>query len=155
MPDSWWGTLGDRPTSDGKTARECQFLGAPATFPIGAIVIAAMMHCPVILFFAFIAGQSPRNLFLKFADEIVLNREHRAEDGPVLDAARYVDRLDIISPDLALATGSTLSIPSGIDICGSRHQAPVRLNLVEVRFAILYRLVRSRPHGANPGKLSG
>ena len=87
------GTLGDRPTSDGKTA-QCQFLGAPATFPIGAIVIAAMMHCPVILFFGIYRGGNRYEIYFeKFADEIVLNREHRAE-GIQYWTQRYVDRLE-------------------------------------------------------------
>jgi predicted LPLAT superfamily acyltransferase len=87
------GTLGDRPTSDGKTAH-CQFLGAPATFPIGAIVIAAMMHCPVILFFGIYHGGNRYEIYFeKFADEIVLNREHRSEDIQHW-TQRYVDRLE-------------------------------------------------------------
>jgi len=87
------GTLGDRPTSDGKTV-QCQFLGAPATFPIGAIVIAAMMHCPVILFFGIYRGGNRYEIYFeKFADEIVLNREHRAE-GIQHWTQRYVDRLE-------------------------------------------------------------
>jgi predicted LPLAT superfamily acyltransferase len=87
------GTLGDRPTSDGKTA-QCQFLGAPATFPIGAIVISAMMHCPVILFFGIYRGGNRYEIYFeKFADEIVLNRERRAEDIRHW-TQRYVDRLE-------------------------------------------------------------
>jgi predicted LPLAT superfamily acyltransferase len=87
------GTLGDRPTSDGKTA-QCHFLGAPATFPVGAIVIAAMMHCPVILFFGIYRGGNRYEIYFeKFADEIVLNREHRAE-GIQYWTQRYVDRLE-------------------------------------------------------------
>jgi predicted LPLAT superfamily acyltransferase len=87
------GTLGDRPTSDGKTV-QCQFLGAPATFPIGAIVIAAMMHCPVILFFGIYRGGNRYEIYFeKFVDEIVLNREHRAE-GIQYWTQRYVDRLE-------------------------------------------------------------
>ena len=87
------GTLGDRPTSDGKIA-QCHFLGAPATFPIGAIVIAAMMHCPVILFFGLYRGGNRYEIYFeKFADEIVLNREHRAE-GIQYWTQRYVNRLE-------------------------------------------------------------
>src|SRR2546423_5903767 len=87
------GTLGDRPTSDGKTV-QCQFLGAPATFPIGAIVIAAMMHCPVILFFGIYRGSNCYEIYFeKFADEIVLNRDHRTEDIQ-LWTQRYVNRLE-------------------------------------------------------------
>src|SRR6266481_448070 len=44
------GMLGDRVSSGGKTT-QCQFLGAPATFPAGPILLAAMMRCPIILFF--------------------------------------------------------------------------------------------------------
>src|SRR6266567_6263074 len=35
------GTLGDRVSNDGKTT-QCQFLGRPAAFPVGPIVLAAM-----------------------------------------------------------------------------------------------------------------
>jgi predicted LPLAT superfamily acyltransferase len=87
------GTLGDRPTSDGKTA-QCQFLGAPATFPIGAILIAAMMHCPVILFFGLYHGGNRYEIFFeRFTEEIVLNRDRRAEDIQHW-TQRYVDRLE-------------------------------------------------------------
>lgn len=87
------GTLGDRPTSDGKTV-QCQFLGAPATFPIGAIVIAAMMHCPVILFFGIYRGGNRYEIhFERFADEIILNRDQRKEEIQRW-TQRYVDRLE-------------------------------------------------------------
>lgn len=87
------GTLGDRPTSDGKTV-QCRFLGAPATFPIGAIVIAAMMHCPVILFFGIYRGGNRYEIYFeKFADEIVLNRDRRVKDIQHW-MQRYVDRLE-------------------------------------------------------------
>src|SRR5436305_10028688 len=87
------GTLGDRPTSDGKTAK-CQFLGAPATFPIGAILIAAMMHCPVILFFGLYHGGNRYEIFFeRFTEKIVLNRNRRAEDIQYW-TQRYVDRLE-------------------------------------------------------------
>ncbi len=44
------GMLGDRVFGADKTTR-CDFLGAPATLPSGPILIAATMHCPVVLFF--------------------------------------------------------------------------------------------------------
>src|SRR5438270_920454 len=44
------GMLGDRTSANDKTTR-CQFLGATAEFPAGPILLAAVMHCPVILFF--------------------------------------------------------------------------------------------------------
>jgi predicted LPLAT superfamily acyltransferase len=87
------GTLGDRPTSDGKTV-QCRFLGALATFPIGAILISAMMHCPVILFFGIYRGGNRYEIYFeKFADEIVLNRDHRTDDVQHW-TQRYVDRLE-------------------------------------------------------------
>ncbi len=87
------GILGDRPTSDGKTAR-CDFLGAPATFPAGPILLAAVMHCPVILFFGIYRGGNRYDIYFEsFADEVGLQRERRAEDvqGWI---QRYVKRLE-------------------------------------------------------------
>src|SRR5207244_6649570 len=52
---SFVGILGDRVSSGDKTTR-CQFLGASATFPAGPVLLAAMMHCPVILFFGLYRG---------------------------------------------------------------------------------------------------
>ncbi len=49
------GTLGDRVSNNGKTAR-CEFLGRSAAFPVGPIVLAAMTHRPVILFFGLYRG---------------------------------------------------------------------------------------------------
>src|SRR5881275_2512141 len=87
------GTLGDRISSDGKTA-QCQFLGAPVTFPAGPIMLAAVMHCPVILFFGIYRGGNRYEIYFeRFADEIVLNREHRAE-GIQYWTQRYADRLE-------------------------------------------------------------
>lgn len=87
------GTLGDRPTTDGKTSR-CQFLGAPATFPAGAILLAAAMHCQIILFFGLYRGGNRYEVhFEKFAEEVVLRRENRAQD--LQDwTQRYVNRLE-------------------------------------------------------------
>lgn len=87
------GALGDRPTSDGKTVR-CQFLGAPATFPAGPVLLAATMHCPIFLFFGFYRGGNRYEIhFEKLADEIVLNREQRAEDIQ-LWTQHYAHRLE-------------------------------------------------------------
>ncbi len=73
------GMLGDRVASGDKTT-QCQFLGASATFPAGPILLAAMMHCPVILFFGLYRGGNRYEIcFEHFADEIVLDRDRRAE----------------------------------------------------------------------------
>lgn len=87
------GILGDRPTSDGKTVK-CDFLGAPATFPAGPFLLAAMMHCPIILFFGIYRGGNRYDIYFeKFADEVALNRERRAEELQ-LWVQRYVKRLE-------------------------------------------------------------
>jgi predicted LPLAT superfamily acyltransferase len=73
------GTLGDRVFGADKTSR-CQFLGVPATFPAGPVLLAAIMHCPVILFFGLYRGGNRYEIYFEhFADEISLDREHRAE----------------------------------------------------------------------------
>lgn len=87
------GILGDRPTRDGKTA-QCDFLGAPATFPAGPTLLAAMMHCPIILFFGIYSGGNRYEIFFeRFTEEIVLNRERRAGEIQ-LWVQRYVGRLE-------------------------------------------------------------
>jgi predicted LPLAT superfamily acyltransferase len=87
------GILGDRALNDGKTTR-CQFLGAPVTFPAGPILLASIMHCPVILFFGLYRGGNRYEIhFENFADEITLNRERRAEDAQKW-MQRYVERLE-------------------------------------------------------------
>jgi predicted LPLAT superfamily acyltransferase len=87
------GMLGDRLSGGDKTTR-CQFLGTPATFPAGPALLAAMMRCPVILFFGFYRGGNRYEIhFEHFADEIVLNRDRRAEDIQ-LWMQRYAERLE-------------------------------------------------------------
>ena len=72
------GMLGDRVFGADKTTR-CEFLGAPATLPAGPILLAAMVHCPVVLFFGLYRGGNRYDIYFEhFADEIVLNREYRA-----------------------------------------------------------------------------
>ncbi|HXO94353.1 MAG TPA: hypothetical protein VN825_09465, partial [Candidatus Acidoferrum sp.] len=87
------GMLGDRVFGAEKTTR-CHFLGAPATLPAGPILLAAMMHCPVILFFGLYRGGNRYDIYFEhFADEIVLNREHRADEIQSW-MQRYVARLE-------------------------------------------------------------
>lgn len=87
------GTLGDRTSSDGKTT-QCQFLGRPAAFPVGPIVLAAMTHCPVILFFGLYRGGNRYEIcFEHFADEIKLPRDRRTQEIQ-LWMQRYAERLE-------------------------------------------------------------
>jgi predicted LPLAT superfamily acyltransferase len=87
------GILGDRLSGGDKTTR-CQFLSTPATFPAGPVLLAAMMRCPVILFFGFYRGGNRYEIYFEhFADEIVLDRDRRAEDIQ-LWMQRYAERLE-------------------------------------------------------------
>jgi predicted LPLAT superfamily acyltransferase len=70
------------------------FLGAPAAFPTGPIVVAALLGVPTFLFFAVRTGpRRYRNELEPFADPIVLRRASRAEDLR-LWVGRYAARLE-------------------------------------------------------------
>jgi predicted LPLAT superfamily acyltransferase len=87
------GMLGDRVFGADKTTRS-QFLGAPAAFPAGPILLAAMMRCPVALFFGLYRGGNRYEIYFEhFADEIVLDRDRRAQDIQ-LWMQRYTSRLE-------------------------------------------------------------
>jgi predicted LPLAT superfamily acyltransferase len=87
------GMLGDRVFGADKTT-PCQFLGAAATFPAGPIVLAAMMRCPVILFFGLYRGGNRYEIYFEhLSDEIVLDRDHRADEIQSW-MQRYVGRLE-------------------------------------------------------------
>jgi predicted LPLAT superfamily acyltransferase len=88
------GMLGDRVVGGDKTT-QCQFLGAPATFPAGPVLLAAIMRCPVILFFGLYRGGNRYEIYFEhFADEITLDdRDHRAEHIQ-LWMQRYAQRLE-------------------------------------------------------------
>jgi predicted LPLAT superfamily acyltransferase len=90
---SFVGMLGDRVSGGDKTT-QCQFLSAPATFPAGPVLLAATMHCPVILFFGLYRGGNSYDIYFEhFADEINLDRDRRAE-GIQLWMQRYAERLE-------------------------------------------------------------
>jgi predicted LPLAT superfamily acyltransferase len=87
------GMLGDR-LSSGDKSTQCQFLGAPAAFPTGPIVLAAMMHCPVVLFFGLYRGGNRYEIYFEhFASEITLDRDRRTEEIQ-LWVQRYAERLE-------------------------------------------------------------
>jgi predicted LPLAT superfamily acyltransferase/predicted hotdog family 3-hydroxylacyl-ACP dehydratase len=87
------GMLGDRVATGDKTT-QCQFLSAPATFPAGPILLAAIMRCPVILFFGLYRGGNRYEIFFEqFADEIILPRDQRGEQTQGW-VQSYVERLE-------------------------------------------------------------
>jgi len=90
---SFIGMLGDRVSGGDKTT-QCQFLGAPATFPAGPVLLAATMRCPVILFFGLYRGGTSYEIYFEhFADEIDLDRDRRAADVQFW-MQRYAERLE-------------------------------------------------------------
>ena len=87
------GMLGDRISGGDKTT-QCQFLNAPATFTAGPVLLAAMMRCPVILFFGLYRGGNRYEIYFEhFADQIDLDRVRRAEDIQFW-MQRYAERLE-------------------------------------------------------------
>jgi predicted LPLAT superfamily acyltransferase len=87
------GMLGDRVSGGDKTT-PCQFLNARATFPAGPALLAATMRCPVILFFGLYRGGNSYEIYFEhFADQITLDRDHRAKDIQ-LWMQRYAERLE-------------------------------------------------------------
>jgi len=87
------GMLGDRVFGADKTT-QCQFLDGPARFPAGPVLLAATLRCPVILFFGLYRGGNRYEIYFEpFAEEIVLDRDRRAEDIQ-LWMQRYAERLE-------------------------------------------------------------
>jgi len=87
------GMLGDR-VSGGEKTTQCQFLNAQAIFPAGPVLLAATMRCPVILFFGLYRGGNGYDIYFEhFANEITLDREHRAQDIQRW-MQRYAERLE-------------------------------------------------------------
>lgn len=87
------GSLGDRPTGAGKTTR-CQFLGAPATFPIGAVELAAIMDCPIILFFGLYRGGNRYDIHFEMLTESVAPDRNRRSQDIRYWTQRYAERLE-------------------------------------------------------------
>jgi predicted LPLAT superfamily acyltransferase len=87
------GMLGDRSLSSDKTVR-CDFLGAPASFPQGPLLLASILKAPVVLFFGlYLGGRRYAIHFEPFAAEIALGRAERgAQLHPWI--ARYAARLE-------------------------------------------------------------
>jgi predicted LPLAT superfamily acyltransferase len=92
------GALGDRPTGAGKTLR-CEFLGAPATFPIGAIQLAAIMQCPIILFFGIYRGGNRYDIYFELLTERVAPDRARRNQDIQHWTRRYVERLEHYTRD--------------------------------------------------------
>jgi predicted LPLAT superfamily acyltransferase len=87
------GILGDRVWKNDRTM-DCDFLGSPARFPLGPLVLAGLVESPVILFFGLYRGGRRYEIRLEpFAERIALERRDReACVRPWVE--RYVQRLE-------------------------------------------------------------
>ncbi len=85
--------LGDRVGLGGATT-EVDFLGSPASLPIGAYQLAAALRCPMHLIFALYSEPNRYDIHCEpFADRVVLPRKTRSEAAREY-AQRYADRLE-------------------------------------------------------------
>ncbi|HZE60257.1 MAG TPA: acyl-CoA synthetase [Burkholderiales bacterium] len=87
------GILGDRVWSNDRSVN-CDFLGAPARFPLGPWLLAGLVNAPVILFFGLYRGGRRYEIHLEpFAEKIELDRGDReASARPWIQ--RYAERLE-------------------------------------------------------------
>lgn len=91
----WVVIMGDRVAvqSGEKTAISVNFLGSPASQPMGPYVLAAALKCPAYTLFCFRDGKRFRVSFELLADPVVLPRRNR--DTAVRDhAAVFAQRLE-------------------------------------------------------------
>ena len=86
--------VGDR-TPPAERGRTCtvDFLGAPAPFAKGPFILAAVLECPVYLFFCLKEADGYRIHFERFAERVVLPRGEREARLQEL-AQRYARRLE-------------------------------------------------------------
>lgn len=85
--------VGDRtpPAENGRVV-SADFLGAPALFPQGPFILAALLECPVFLFICLREAAGYRVHFEPFAEHIELPRKQR-ETAIAAYAQHYADRL--------------------------------------------------------------
>ena len=73
------GILSDR-VEDEKRTIACDFLGQPALFPTGPLIVASLIKAPVILCFGLHRGKNQYDVYFHhFSDEIILPRESRQQ----------------------------------------------------------------------------
>ncbi|GJL63040.1 MAG: acyltransferase [Nitrospirales bacterium] len=87
------GILGDRLLKDDKVV-SCTFLGYPAKFPGGPMLLASIMKVPVILFFGLYRGENRYDIFFELlAEQVTLDRHTRQQDIQNW-TQKYVARLE-------------------------------------------------------------
>ncbi|MEO6308097.1 MAG: lipid A biosynthesis acyltransferase [Nitrospiraceae bacterium] len=87
------GILADRLVNQNQ-ATECKFFGKLARFPAGTMWLASVLKVPIILFFGLYRGGNRYEVqFELFAEEIVIDRQHREQEVQQW-TQRYADRLE-------------------------------------------------------------
>lgn len=87
------GILGDRVITSEKTVT-CQFLGKPAPFPIGPMLLASVLRVPVFLFFGLYRGGNRYEVhFELFAEQVKIEKPRKEREVQEW-IQRYVDRLE-------------------------------------------------------------
>ena len=74
----WVAIAGDRVPIHSAQTVTVDFLGAPAPFPVGAYVLAGVLHCPLVLLTCLHQGAGYEIRFELLADRVNLPRAHRA-----------------------------------------------------------------------------
>ncbi len=87
------GMLGDRP-GEGTKVTCCRFLGRDASFPTGAIFLAAVSKVPIIMFFGLYRGGRRYDIYFEeLAERVVLNRGDEEHEAHQL-MQRYANTLE-------------------------------------------------------------
>ena len=85
--------LGDRVNSAHEKSTACEFLGQAAEFPLGWLLLAAVLGVPVLLCFGLYRGGKRYDIHFELLSErITLNRSSREADAAEW-AQKYADRL--------------------------------------------------------------
>jgi len=87
------GFLGDRPLR-GARVQACDFLGAPADFPLGPLLIASTVGAPVVTFFGLYGGAARYEVILEELSEASAVAKDAREAWARRRLARYVERLE-------------------------------------------------------------
>lgn len=87
------GALGDRVAQGEKTVR-CRFFGEETAFPIGPILLAALIECPVILFFGLYRGGNRYDAHFEILAERIALEPRRRQEQLGAWVQRYADRLE-------------------------------------------------------------
>lgn len=93
MQGDFIGMLGDRVADSDKTC-ECDFLGSPAVFPTGPMLLAGMLKVPVILFFGLYRGGNRYDVYFELLTEQVTWERSQRQTDLTTWTQRYVARLE-------------------------------------------------------------